>query len=74
MKHHVSVIRSTSAKRVKTDSRLNEISKERLKIQKEIGHLENELDTAKKLNKFAVGRELNIIELKKKIEKLEKNK
>jgi hypothetical protein len=50
----------------------NDKSKEDL--IKEIEHLENEATEAKKLSNLAVGRELKIIEMRKKIERLERGK
>ncbi|MBW2997152.1 hypothetical protein KY349_02300 [Candidatus Woesearchaeota archaeon] len=56
-------------KKTKPDTK--DFRKERVVLQKEIYRLSKELDESKKLNKLAVGRELKIIELKKKIERLE---
>ena len=50
------------------------VDEEKQKMLKEILRLRDELDTIKLINKFAVGKDLRIIELKKKIEKLEHRK
>ena len=66
MKYHLNTVRDSMIQRKSSESgKLRE-------IHEEIRKLRNELETEKKFRKFSVNRELRMIELKKKIERLEK--
>ena len=73
MKYHLSAMASIELKNT-TSLGGKKKGKVGQKLQKEIRRLENELSDAKRINKLAVEKEIKIIELRKKIEKLGRKK
>jgi hypothetical protein len=71
MRHHLSIMRSTVAKTEETDWEIRETSKERLDLQKEIVRLNREIDKTKPLKRLLVSKELKILELSNRLEKLQ---
>ena len=82
MKQYISTIKSSiinniqkevqnwaaKKKSEKSEEKQVTVDKDRVTLQKEIERLNNELETVKSINMFAIGKDIQIIELKKKIE------
>jgi hypothetical protein len=69
MRYHLNIIGSVEEENVRFSLKTMEIKREKEKLRKELIDVKDELVQSKKLNKLAVGRELRMIELSKRLKK-----
>lgn len=84
MKYYVNTIKSSIMNNIQNEVRVwkkhkegkdgGKPDEEKMKMVREIVKLKDEIDRIKSINRFAVGNDLRIIELKKKLEGAEENK